>query len=109
MYICECFSLEHVEDQYYPIGTPVVCICNCSISLLSGGVPNLKFNLFFHVSYASKPKIDPDSGYVVLIEFIICEPHQETGFAYTRVPQEYDLEKVIIFFPRHVFLSIRNI
>ena len=50
----EGLLLKQVEDQDDTICSSVVGISYCSISFLSGRIPNLKFNLFFSVIYAAE-------------------------------------------------------
>ena len=62
MQVDKGLSLEHVKHKYYSIGAPVICVRNCPVSFLPGGVPNLKFNLFLSVSDAAESLNDEGKG-----------------------------------------------
>ena len=80
MQIHKGFPFEHIKNQNNSVCSPVIGISNGPVAFLAGGVPNLKFDLFLSVSdaaeslnyeWVSSYEINSDSGYVILIEFIV--------------------------------------
>ena len=54
--------------------TFVVSVGNGSEPLLSGGIPDLKFDIFRVGVDSFEPEIDADGGHVVFVELVVGEP-----------------------------------
>ena len=80
MQIHKGFSFEHVKNENNPVCSPVIGVSYGPVAFLASGVPNLKFDFFLSVSDAAESlknewvnsyEIHADSGYVILVEFIV--------------------------------------
>lgn len=54
--------------------TFVVGVCYSPKTLLSSGVPNLKFDVFVVGVDCLEAEVDTNCGHVVFVELIVCEP-----------------------------------
>ena len=86
-----------IKHDYHSLSVLVVGACDCSESLLSGSVPDLKFGeLALHL-YSFEPKINSDCGQIALLKLVICKPPKERGLSDRGISDNNNLEQVIVF------------
>ena len=83
--IKKALFLKQIKNQHNAIRIFIVSASDSPIPLLSGGIPNLQLNFPIIMSQWPKPKVYSNRGDIVLIELIVSEPDQETGFSHTTV------------------------
>lgn len=86
-------------------GTSVVGAGNGPESLLTGGVPDLKFADFVIDIEHSEPEINTDGSEVVLDEVIIAESKKKRGLSDALVSNKNDFKDVILFFYHCCFIN----
>ena len=70
-----------VVDKKDCMRTFVVSVGDCSKTLLTCGIPNLKFDVFVVRGNCFEAKVDSDGGHVVFVELIVCESQEKAAFA----------------------------
>ena len=76
--------------------TFVVSIGNGSKSLLASCVPNLQFNISIIRFDSFEPKVNSNSGHVVLIELIVSESKKQAWLAHSWITNNDIFEKIIV-------------
>ena len=85
--------LADVVDEQRSNSTPVICRCYGAISLLAGGVPNLRLDCLCVDLDRSRGKFNSDGGLRVEIEFVTCEATQQIRLADTRISDKNDCKE----------------
>lgn len=70
--------------------------------LLTSSVPNLSFDDLFIDPNASGGELNPNSGLGLEAELVPGEPGEEVRFPYARVPNQNNLEEIVVFVVRSV-------
>ncbi|GAV61051.1 hypothetical protein CFOL_v3_04579, partial [Cephalotus follicularis] len=76
---------------------------------LSSSVPNLSLDDLAIDSQALSSKLNPNSRLRLQIKLILCKPREQVGFTHTRVPNQHQLEQVIILIFRFVTSHVCSI
>jgi hypothetical protein len=79
--IVVCLMLADIVDQQRSNSPSVVCGCDCTISLLSSCVPDLRLDCFCVNLDGSRCKFDADCGFGVEVEFVPCESREQVTLA----------------------------
>jgi len=77
---------------------PIVCTGYGSKSLLTCGIPYLKFNVFVVHLDGFESEVNSDGGQVVLGELALDELDQDGGFAYAGVSDYDGLVEIVELF-----------
>ena len=92
----ECIPSGDVVDEEGPDGTPIVGAGDGSEIFLSGGIPDLQFDIFVFDGYGFGTKLDTDGDIVGGSGFVFDELEDDTGLADAGIADDYELEKVMI-------------
>jgi hypothetical protein len=62
--------------QLFPVRARTVCRCDCAVSLLTGGIPNLRLDGLVVDLDAARCEFDADGGLAVEVEFVAGESRE---------------------------------
>ena len=88
----------NIVDQEGPDGPPVVGTGDGAVAFLSGRVPDLCLDGLSLRLDGFGGEFDADRRFGFEVEFVSGEPTQEIGFSYTGIPDQDNLEQIIVFF-----------
>ena len=103
--VIETFPLKQVKAEYDALCALVIGIGDRSVPFLPCRVPNLQLHLASAVINRTESEINTDRRRIVLNEIVVGEADQQAGLAHARVPQQHQLEQVIVFFATEATLS----
>merc|ERR1711934_477138 len=90
-------DIKHHNDA---VGAPVVAARNRAESLLSRCVPDLQLHPLPVDCDRLYLKIHSNCAYKAVCEHIVRKPEQQTTLAYSTIPNDEELEQMIIFLLR---------
>ena len=100
-YVNEGFSVSDIEYEQEALGSFVVCGCDGLELFLACSVPDLKFDNTSSCLQSSDFKIYSNGGEEALIEDVISESEEETGFSDGGVADEEDFEDKVVILREH--------
>merc|ERR1712110_1063852 len=95
--VAEGGLISHIVHNDNTVGTSVVRRSDCSETLLTGSIPNLKFNRFASNLDSSNLEVDTNGTDVGLCVGIISETQKKARFVDTTVTNEQEFEEMIVF------------
>lgn len=95
-YVDVCGVLGNVVNEQCTDGTTVVCGCDGTVSLLPGGIPDLRLDCLAVDGNASSSELDTDGRLGLEAELVSGESREKVGFTGARVTDQHHLEKVIV-------------
>jgi hypothetical protein len=85
-----CLVFADIVDKQSSHCAPVVCGCDCAVSLLPSSIPNLRLDRLCVYLDRSGCELYTDGGLRIEIELIACESTQQVGFTNAGVSDQYD-------------------
>jgi len=101
-HILICLVFANIVHQQCSDSTSIVGRSDGSIPLLTGCIPDLRFDCFGIDLNAAGGKFDTDSGLAVEVELIASESRKQVRLSYAGVSDEDHLEEEIIFVVCHI-------
>jgi len=95
--VIERFLVGDVVNNNDAVSSAVITGCNGSKSFLSCCVPNLQLDCLSLEFDGADFEVDSDGGDVALCVSVVGESKQKTRLAHTRITDQQQLEKVVIF------------
>jgi hypothetical protein len=93
--VFESGATSDIVDDEGSNGATVISRCNGAEAFLTGGIPNLSFDLFAVDEHALSLKLDADSGFGIGIELVTGVASEEIGFADGGITDDNNLEEVL--------------
>lgn len=89
--------LGDVVNEEGTHGAAVVGRCDGTVTLLTGGIPDLRLDGLVVDLNAARGELDADGGLAVQVELIAGESREQVGLSDTGVSYEHHLEQEIVF------------
>lgn len=83
------------DDAWSPL---IIRLSNIPVSFLTGRIPDLELKPSIPHLQCFDFKIDSNGGYIVELECPLAESHQYVSFANPTIADNYQFEKMLIFF-----------